>query len=341
MRTGLSGSGASRWREDGMLALLLDAEGGWQGRLEVTEWYDDQMRDPQIAWVVSWPVPGGGPPYIYRACIEAPALVADNEQRRTDLAAMARASIATPPAQTQPPYSTPARSPVTPEEWRRHLHRQISVWVDASDELRIALDARPGSNFDRYRLLVETLGWAYALDGSIQALWESLGEDVQEAQSAVTDARAEDAAAHNAALLGVESELADGPLYAAYNARKQHGRPYGRWPDLMLAGIFQREFFRGLSWVRGHLVHQPVDLPIELHQHAPGEEPRWKWSRRESFAREIADGRKFEVSAAMYDKHFSGHDVVGLFSDLVGVFSDAERRLVGALADGSSEAAGG
>lgn len=317
-----SDSDRSRWDLDGLGAVLLDDNGSWQARLEVRNWYEDQSRDPVVAWVVEWPVPDGRAPYMYETAIEHPALLADNDERRTELIARARAALLAPRTTVPDPFETPSKA-LNADAWSALLDRQIWCWVDSFNGLCTALNATEDSaTYPRYRHAVEALGWAYAVDSSLNLLWNRLSPTARELESLQTDANAAAAIIHNSRSVPTFDANNDGP-FAGYLQRQRERRPYKRWSDVMLAGLFQSRFFIAISWVRGQLVHAGADLPMELQQYKPGIQPNWKFSDSASFGR----GRQSQADQKVYDQVLAGWDVVGGLGHLVDVFADAERRL--------------
>lgn len=310
------------WSDDGLNAVIQSTEGSWIAHLRVEQWYADQQVEAELAWVASWLDPDAEKPTMLSAAIERPALTADDIERRRDLVQLALAVIDHPP-ETPVPFAAPAPTPEGADEWAQHLGLQHGCWEEAFDELMEACkDMGRAGEFKRYRTLTQALDWAYAMDNSLSLLWRSLPEEVREEASLETDERARKAAERNAAGMlpfNVETD----PAFAGYVRRLRDHQPYTHWGEVMLAGIFQAQFFQALSWVRGQLIHAATSAPMDLRQFRPGAEPRWKWRGSGLFAR----GRSRDPGRRLYDRLLAEHDVVGLLSHLGAVFFKAEMEL--------------
>lgn len=310
-----AGDVKATWREDGLLAVLRASENEWLAHLSVEQWYEDQQREPAIAWVVSWLDPVAVDPTMLSSAIEIPALTADDAERRQHLIERALAAIDAPPA-TPTPFAVPAPTPEDADEWAAHLDLQLASWERAFGELLEATKTDdPGGELGRYRSLAQTLDWTYALDSSLGMLWKTLSGEIRERRSLETDAKAHAAATDNAAV-AASFDLEGDPAFAAYVRRQRDHQPYEHWSDVLLAGAFQRQFFLAIQWVRGQLIHAATSAPMDLRQFRPGAEPRWKWRESDKFAR----GRAGEAGRRAYDDVLGGRDVTGLLSHLSDVF---------------------
>ncbi|MGI9090898.1 MAG: hypothetical protein ACR2GG_07335 [Gemmatimonadaceae bacterium] len=306
------------WTEDRFSATLLDATGSWMAHLRVEQWYGDQQVEAELDWVASWLDPGEKEPAMLMAAVEKPALTADDDHRRAELAALARRAMACPP-QTPAPFAVPEPTPTGADEWSRHFDLQHSCWEAAFGELWAARNDRGSAgDFRRYRALTQALDWAYAMDNALTLQWRSLPEDVREAASRETDERARGAAEHNAAGM-LPFDVDTDPAFVGYVRRLRDQQPYTHWSEVMLAGIFQAKFFASLAWVRGQLIHAATSAPMDLRQFRPGAEPRWKWRNSDDFAR----GRQNDSGRRAYDELLAGHDVLGLLGHLAEVFFEA------------------
>jgi hypothetical protein len=306
-----AGDVKATWREDGLLAVLRASEDEWLAHLSVEQWYEDQQREPAIAWVVSWLDPVPVEPTMLSAAIEIPALTADDAKRRQYLIERALAAMDASPV-TPAPFAVPAPTPEDADQWSAHLNLQLASWERAFGELLEATKTDDsGGELGRYRSLAQTLDWTYALDSSLGMLWKRLSGDIRERRSLETDARAHAAAAHNAAV-DANFDLENDPAFAAYVRRQRDHQPYEQWSDVLLAGAFQRQFFLAIQWVRGQLIHAATSAPMDLRQFRPGAEPRWKWRESGNFAR----GRTGDAGCRAYDDVLAGHDVTGFLSHL-------------------------
>ena len=322
----------AHWSDDGLSAVLTD-DGGWRARLEVTRWWGDGQREPDMAWTVEWLSREDETPTMLEAPIEVPARTADGPERRAELIERALAAMSAPPA-IPAPSGLPAPTPATSQEWADHIDLQITCWDLAYRDLTVAVDERAErGEFMRYRALTDALERAYAVDSSLRVLWRGLSKPTKERLSRETDLRAQDAIAHNVSLVPGYDPADDGS-FSGYYQRAANGQPYRHWGDLLLAGAFQSKFFDALSWVRGQLVHAATSAPMDLRQWRAGVEPRFKWRESRDFAR----GRVDDAGRRAYDEVLAGHDVTGLLSHLTDVFVDARRLLTEALCEEEAKA---
>lgn len=312
----------ARWSEDGLSVTLQDDDGSWRAHLRVESWYEDHQTEAQLAWVASWLDPQAEQPTMLSAAVEIPALTADVPARRRELMELALSAIEQPP-KTPKPFAIPPPTPKGADEWARHLDLQLGCWDSAFSELVAACQKTgEGDEFKRYRSLTQALDWAYAMDSSLGVLWRSLPTEVREQASRQTDNRARKAAEHNAAS-PLKFDLNTDPAFAGYVRRSNDHEPYKHWGELMLAGVFQAQFFDAIAWVRGQLIHAATSAPMDLRQFRPGAEPRWKWRESNLFSR----GRSNDAGRRVYDRLLAGRDVVGLLGHLTDIFFEAGMRL--------------
>jgi hypothetical protein len=188
-------------------------------------------------------------------------------------------------------------------------------------------DMSEAGEFRRYRSLTQALDWAYALDSALDLLWRRmLSEDVREEASKQTDEKARRAVKHNEGG-SLKFNVDTDPAFAGYVERLKDQRPYSHWGQVMLAGVFQAQFFLAIGWIRGQLIHAATAAPLELRQFRPGAAPRWKWRVSEEFFR----GRSSDPGRDAYERLLAGNDVIGLLSHLTEVFHDAGMYLRGLL----------
>jgi hypothetical protein len=307
------------WAENGLSAYLRPTEKGPGVRLRVEQWFPDQQLEGQPAWIASWLDPAQKEPAMLEAPIEQPALVADDDQRRRYLAKLAIEASRKPPPKTPKPFAAPGPTPKGADEWADHHDLQLICWDEAFGELAAACgDMSEAGELRRYRSLTQALDWAYALDSSLNLLWRRiLPEGVREEASKRTDERAQRSAKHNEEgplKFNLDTDLA----FAGYVQRLKDHQPYSHWGEMMLAGIFQAQFFLAIGWVRGQLIHAATAAPLELRQFRPGVAPRWKWRGSKEFFR----GRPSEPGREAYERLLAGHDVIGLLGHLTDVFHE-------------------
>ena len=313
----------SRWHPDGQSAALLDGNSALVGTLERIEWYPPMERHPARAWAVSWLDRSGAEPIMLRAAIEVPALDAEIPERRGALLdAAARAIAAGPEPVAARAPAIPAR-PSASERFRQ-AELLIDTWDHASRRLAVAAeDDGRAASYLRYLALTELLARTYTVDRTLQGMWDDVPPDLRESGSQRADDDAVAAIAHNTRVLAASGRPYDAQAdrgLAPYFERLRTGEPYGHWTGHLLSGVLQEDFFRGLRWVRGQMTYRGVTDPIELWQYTAGAEPRWKWKDAAAVTIERGNARE----RALYDELLAGHDVLGLFSHLIDVFTDAK-----------------
>lgn len=257
---------------------------------------------------------------MLEAPIEQPALSAETDERRRHLAGLAIEASRKPPPKTPEPFGAPGPTPKGADEWADHHDLQLISWGEAFGEFVTACsDMSEAGELRRYRSLTQALDWAYALDSSLNLIWRRmLPEEVREEASKQTDEKAQRAAEHNEASplkFNLDTDLA----FSGYVERLKDKRPYPHWGQVMLAGVFQAQFFLAIGWLRGQLIHAATAAPLELHQFRPGAAPRWKWRASEEFFR----GRASDAGRDAYERLLAGNDVIGLLDHLTEIFHEA------------------
>jgi hypothetical protein len=312
------------WAEDHLSAQLRSLGDTPNVRLRVEQWFADHRLEGQLAWVASWLDPVLEVPTINEAPIEQPALVAEDDQRRRHLVELAIEASRNPPPVAPGPFAVPGPTPLDADEWADHHDLQLLSWEEAFGEFVTACqDTSDAGELRRYRSLTQALDWAYALDSSLKIIWgRMLSEEIREKASKATDERARRSAERNEAALP-KFNLNTDYAFSGYVQRLSDRRPYSHWGEVMLAGVFQSQFFLAIGWVRGQLIHAATAPPLELRQPRPGVAPRWKWRASEKFAR----GRSSDPGRAAYDYLLVEHDVIGLLGHLTEVFYEAGQYL--------------
>src|SRR4051812_27981535 len=164
------------WNGDDRGAALRAADGEGLGVLRCDPWHPEGAREPEMAWVVSFPPEGEITSGFHQVAIECPAAPADSGARKALLVRLALAAIEAGPAHSVEPAQVPPPKR-SPEEWLEHIRRVVWAWDAAHREFQIAAhDESEGAEDRLYRALVDLLGWTYVADESFAALWASLPE---------------------------------------------------------------------------------------------------------------------------------------------------------------------
>ena len=311
------------WNADGNHAWLYAKDEEPVARLELTQWFRGRERDPVVAWIVSWTDVDGADPVARHAPVEVPAQPGDGPSRATTL--ISAATIALTRGEMPPPPRAPVLpAPPTARERFQQVELLIDAWDRSNVDLSRSLDEdRPEGEFAHYLRLSDVLARTYAVDRTLQGMWEGIPVDLREDASVRTDERAQRAIKHNtsvSARFGQAYAPTQDSSFAAYFAREADCKPYRHWTGHLLTGGLQEEFFLGLRWVRGQMTYSGVTSPIELWPYRDGAEPRWKWKNSQAVS--LTNGNKRE--RALYDRFLAGRDVTGYFSHLLEIFWDAK-----------------
>jgi hypothetical protein len=301
---------------------LLKEDGSIAGTLEIVTWYPPMQRRPVAAWVVSWVDTSGEEPVMHRAPVEIPAHGAAGPARRATLLQAAA------DARQRGPAPIAARAPALPNRPdARQRVRQAELLIDAWDRAfgqltAAAADDGSSGTYLRYLALTELLARTYTVDRTLQGMWDDVPADLQELASQHADDEALAAIAHNTRVVASSGRLYDPGRERGFDAffeRQRNGAPYPHWTGPLLTGVLQEPFFRGLRWIRGHMTYRGVTDPIELWQYTDGAEPRWKWKDSAAVTSERGNPRERKL----YDELLAGQDVLGYFSHLIEVFTEA------------------
>lgn len=295
------------------------------GRLHARDWWPQGERTAVAAWAIEWMNPAGpasGPP-LFIAPVQVPALQPANGAERDALVAAAVEAKAAGEPSVPPPAEA-----IEERAWRdiaEGLDRLFSAWVDAESAFHRAavLTDEPAAEWARWTTLTDALSRIYAIDRTLKTLWNKLPMDLREDASRWADDYADRTIAHNRNMSPTFDPLTEAG-WEAWRERRRTGKPYEHWSGPLLAGMFHKDFFTGLRWVRGQLTYHAVPEPIELRQLRPDYEPRWKWKSAAAISTEGGNER------TAYETHVAGGDVIGQFSWLIDVFVDAQR-IVGRL----------
>lgn len=315
-----------RWRDDFNGAAII-RDGHFIGTFRIEEWWEQPWGDPTPAWVASLFDSASG--RSTRLCVERPA-------RRMNAARADEALGALRQAVARGHVREHIDRERTPPDARRALDRMLMAWVDAFDRLWAAAVPRdPDRAGSILVALAEVLNWAYTIDQALQALWRDAPDETRRVMSDRVDMEIGAARAVADQQRGAPSSDAETLVNQQHVRRQQARVPYEHWSSLLAAGQFHAGFFDGVNWVGGKVRHgHVVELPIELRQRAPGEEPRWKWKNADAIARGHSD-----KSRARYVEHIQDNDVLGMFSWFIEVYVEAGHVLV-PLARGPHDSSG-
>jgi hypothetical protein len=298
----------ARWK-DSATALLLDADEivGW---LRIAPWYDDATSAaPREAWVADYYDHACDPPVVQVLVDPDPRLADDPADREKLITAAAAAIEAGPPELPEPQLEPAARG-------RSELELLLHAWDDANGRLFTATRLRDEWAHERvYVALTEVLSWTYLLDRVLDEIWKRrLTPGTREAVSQEVDEAIADAIRNNAASLGAKWVEPTTGVFGAYRRRGRDGRPYPSWSLAMgrMKLDLDPDFFRGLKWLRGQLVHRGVIRAVDLRQWRPGAEPRWKWKPANAIPHQTSGYERDNLRA--YDAAVAGRDVLGSLS---------------------------
>jgi len=312
----------AQWQDEDRAFLLKD-DGELLARLHIEPWHPDGERTPHVAWVVSWLDPDATSSTMLRAPVEVPALGAADQGRCQDLVAAALAAIAAGPPSPAPRAAALSEPPDYAEQFRQ-LELLIDAWDRAQGELGRVLRDHNSYLADRYIALSDVLARTYAVDRTMQKMWERLPVDIRDDASHWADEAAVRAIAHNTEVqrnFGKTYNPRADVSFDAYFLRERNSKPYHHWSNHLLSGSIQEGFFMGLRWVRGQMTYLGVIEPIELWQYEAGVEPRWKWRDAPAITTGLASNAR---ERAQYERFQAGKDVLGLFSHLLTIFWEAK-----------------
>jgi hypothetical protein len=290
------------WRSDGRGGVVQE-DGELVGFVALEDWYEPETREPRVAWVVQYMVPGVAA--MQRALLELDGEPATDEERAAELGTKAKAVVDQGAPPTPSPFGHAPTGLGSNAEIRELIQLTNHALESAADRVMAAAqDQRPDAVMPLNVAVTEMMGWLRTLDELGALIWSEKLTTIQR-----------ESAARDADRFISSPEAAPGLVSGEYAARQANGQPYRDWTIALLGahigGWIPREQLRGFRWLAGKVLHHGPLSAVELVQWRSGEPPRWKWRKADdifpSSRPEQRPGQRQD-----YDTEIAGKDVLGL-----------------------------